>query len=129
MKRHVVGKKCIRHYAAGRVLASFGDASELLCVNLKTQSSTGTRMPAAVDTGRYEMRLGLGSNQVYPRMEQLFCRRFAPITTLEVVPVALEGPDDCADFQALCFYLGQLQSWKQLDAYNCFHCSYERTIL
>ena len=29
MKRHVVGKKCIRHYAADRVLANFEDASEL----------------------------------------------------------------------------------------------------
>ena len=26
-------------------------------------------------------------------------------------------------------FLSQLQSWKQLDAYNYFHCSYVRTIL
>jgi len=32
MKRHVVGKKCITgwHHAADRLLATFGDASELL---------------------------------------------------------------------------------------------------
>jgi len=33
VKRHVVGKKCIRHYAGDRVLVSFGDASELLSYN------------------------------------------------------------------------------------------------
>jgi len=38
------------------------------------------------------------SNQAYPHMEQSFCRRFALdlITTLEVVPVALEGSSDLA---------------------------------
>jgi len=38
-------------------------------------------------------RCDWGSNRAYPRMEQLF-QRFALITTLEVVPVALEGSDD-----------------------------------
>ena len=40
-------------------------------------------------------RCDWGSNGAYPRMEQLF-RRFALITALEVVPVALEGSDDTA---------------------------------
>jgi len=52
VKRHVVGKKCIRHYAADRVFASFRDASALLCLQLhqntlwrvETQSSTGVNM-------------------------------------------------------------------------------------
>jgi len=49
VKRHVVGKECIRHYAADRVLASYRDHSELLCLwlhqntlwRVETQSSTG----------------------------------------------------------------------------------------
>ena len=43
-------------------------------------------------------RCDWGSNRSYPRIEELFCRRFAHIATLEVVPVqvpgALEGSDD-----------------------------------
>jgi len=39
VKRHVVGKKYIRHYAADRVLASFRDASELLCLRLHQNTS------------------------------------------------------------------------------------------
>jgi len=37
------------------------------------------------------MRCDWDSNRAYPHMEQLFCRRFALITALEVAPVALEG--------------------------------------
>ena len=40
------------------------------------------------------LRCNWGSNRAYPGMEQLFYWRFALITTLEVVPVALEGSDD-----------------------------------
>ena len=40
------------------------------------------------------IRCDWGSNRAYPRMEQLFCRRFALITTLKLVTVALEGSDD-----------------------------------
>ena len=34
VKRHVVGKKCFRPYAADRISTSFGDASEFLCLGL-----------------------------------------------------------------------------------------------
>jgi len=45
-----------------------------------------------------------GSNRAYPRMEQLFCRRFALITALKVVPVALEGSDDpCSELNLSTF--------------------------
>jgi len=39
-------------------------------------------------------RCDWGSNRAYPRIEELFCRRFAHIATLGVVPLALEGSDD-----------------------------------
>ena len=80
------------------------------------------------------------SNRAYLLMEQLFCWRFAHITTLEVVPVALEGSDDpCSKSDSSKFtdglnmwpavmcglsgalFLSQLQSWKQVDAYNYLH--------
>ena len=75
------------------------------------------------------MRCDWGFNRAYPRMEQLFCRRFALIVALEVASVALEGSDDpCSESNSskftdglnLChavmcrflgaFFLGQLQS-------------------
>ena len=49
-------------------------------------------MSAAVDTA--STRCDWGSKRAHPRTEELFCRRFAHITALEVVPVALEGSDD-----------------------------------
>ena len=106
MKRHVVGKKYIRHYAAGRVSASFGDASikvAVLTTVLKHFVKGGDtkfyRYPREPECQRRwilpSTRCDWGSNGAYPHMEQLF-QRFALITALEVVPVALEGSDDTA---------------------------------
>jgi len=94
------------------------------------------------------IRCDWGSNRAYPRTEQLFCRRFAVITALKAVPVALEGSDDpCSEINSStftdglnlwhavmcgffgCFFLSQQHSLKQLDACNYFHYSYVRTIL
>jgi len=63
--------------------------------------------------GYYEVaiRCDCGSNRAYPRMEQLFCRRFALITSLKVVPVALEGSDDpCSELNLSTFTDG-LNLW------------------
>ena len=58
------------------------------------------------------VRCNWGSNPAYPRMEQLFCRRFALITALKVVPVALEGSDDpCSELNSSTFTDG-LNLWR-----------------
>jgi len=61
VKRHVVGKKCTRQYAADSVLASFRDAIELLYLKLhqntswrvETQSSTDILMKQNASIGGY----------------------------------------------------------------------------
>jgi len=51
-------------------------------------------------------------------MEQLFCRRFALITALEVVPVALEGSDDpCSESNSSKFTDG-------LNVWNAVMCDF-----
>ena len=52
-----------------------------------------------------------GSHRIYLCMEQLFCRRFALITALEVVPVALEGPDDPCSESNLSNFMDGLNLW------------------
>ena len=117
VKRHVAGKKCIRHYEADKVLASLEMPVSCCAYNCtKTpcegrrhkvlQVSLWTREPAVVG-----IRCDWGSNWAYPCMEQLFCWRFSLITTLEVAPVALGGSDDpCSDSNSSKFTDG-LNLW------------------
>jgi len=151
MKRHVVGKKCIRHYATDRVLVSSGDASELLCLQhfVKGGDTKFYKYPHDPKCQRQWILPGIrcnwGSNRAYLHMEQLFCWRFELITTLEVVPVALEGSDDpwsesnslhslnlwCA---VMCGYSGAFFSKPTIilettGRLQLLYCSYGRTIL
>ena len=85
------------------------------------------------------IRCNWGSNRAYPCMEQLFCQRYTLIRRLWwfLQRVKLVYIHRWPELVACChvrifgcfFFLGQLQSWKQLDAYNYFHCSCVRTIL
>ena len=60
------------------------------------------------------IRCDWGSNRAYPRMEQLFCRRFALITTLKLVPVALEGFDDPFSESNSSTFTDGLNLWRTL---------------
>ena len=77
-------------------------------------------MSAAVDTA--STRCDWGSKRAHPRTEELFCRRFAHITALEVVPVALEGSDDpCSESYSSKFTDGlNLRPAVNAPIFGCF---------
>jgi len=69
---HIIGKKCIRQYATDRVLASFGDASELLWQVVKGGDTTLYRYPCEPECQWWwilpGMRCDWDSNQAYPHI-------------------------------------------------------------
>jgi len=105
---HVVGMSWNMPYAADRVLATFGDASESLCLRLHQtlrdmwrQSSKGytpelEHYVAAVDAARY--KTWLGSNRAYPVLTHIgaitLSKNYPHITALEVTVVASQEFDD-----------------------------------
>ena len=98
---HVVGKKCIRHYAADRVLMSFRDAGELLCLRLhkntswrvETQSSTGILMNQNASGSGYS-----GTRHDWAPTEHatiIFSKNCPYITAVKVV-VGVQLSQDCS---------------------------------
>ena len=148
----MVGKKCIRHYAADRVLASFRDAYNCTKTlwRVETQSST-VIYPGEPECQRQwilPVRDATGALTEHTYVQRnCFVEDFSHNHTgsssssirriwwslQRVILIQVHGWPElvaCCHVRIFgCVFLGQLQSCKQLDAYNYFHCSYVRTIL
>ena len=102
MKRHVVGKKCIRHYAAGRVLGSFGDASELLCLQhvlkhfMKGGDTKFYRYPCEPECQRRWILPGMKHDRVPTEHGTITSSNNCPRITAVKVVVGVQLSQDCS---------------------------------
>jgi len=101
VKRRVVGKKCIRHYAADRVLTSFRDASDLLCLRLhqntvKSGDTKFYRYPREPECKRQWILPGMRHDWAPTEHAKIIFSKNCPHITAVKVVVGVELVQDCS---------------------------------
>ena len=107
--------------------------SQSVLVRLQAQQLTGISKTRGIlvnqnasGGGYYQVQDATGAPIEHIRVwSNCFCRRFSSMFTDGLTL----WHADCHVRIFGCFFLGQLQSWNQLDAYSYFQCSCVRTIL